>query len=43
MDGTVTGLNIGAVCNILKFYGEDEEMLDNILLCWSIEQELQIE
>lgn len=40
MDGTVVGLNLSAVCNILSFYDEDEKMLDDILLCWEIEQEL---
>ena len=39
MDGTVVGLNLLAVCGILKFYGESEKMLDIILLCWEIEQE----
>ena len=41
MDGTVVGLNLLAVCGILKFHGEDEKMLDEILLCWEIEQELR--
>lgn len=42
MDGTIVGLNLHATCNILKFHGEDEKMLDEILLIWSIEQELKL-
>lgn len=41
MDGTVVGLNLAAVCDILKFYDEDEKMFDEILLLWSIEQEME--
>jgi len=40
MDGTVVGLNLHAVSSILKFYNEDEQMFDTILLLWSIEQEV---
>jgi len=43
MDGTMVGLNIQAACSILRFHGENEKMLDKILLCWKIEQELKTE
>jgi len=40
MDGRIVGLNLHAACNILEFHGEGEEMLDEILFVWAIEQEL---
>ncbi len=40
MDGTVTGLDVKAVVEILKLYNEyNIEMFESILLCWNIEKE----
>ena len=42
MDGTVVGLDLTAVIEILKFYGEGQKMFDDMLICWNAEQEEEI-
>lgn len=41
MDGTVVGLDVAGVVEILKFYNEGQEMFEKMLLLWSIEQEME--
>lgn len=39
--GDVIGLDHNAVIRILELYDEGQQMFEDILLCWEIEQELR--
>lgn len=41
--GDVIGLDNGAVIKTLELYDEGRSMLEDILLCWGIEQEMRDE
>ncbi len=41
MDGTVVGLDHKAVIATLSLYDEGQDMFEDILYCWNIEQELE--